>query len=205
MGKSYRLSPLNIFSFQSAKSAKRPLNCPSPLICSIKPLNPLNHYELNLLHLKHGRLETGDRRCETADRRQETGDGRREAGYRRQDTGDRIQKTWDRIQETGDMWKTQKTGEGRWERVLRLSEKFSAINLAAEFIKFLRPLIANRKCILAVAAKSAKWGYIFLKQFFGSKKNLADVAVLANDKLSAINYLVLLGNTPHCKISAQNL
>ena len=61
------------------------------------------------------------------------------------------------------------------------------------------------RSILAVAAKSAKWGYIFLKQFFGSMKNLADVAVLANDKLSAINYLVLLGNTPHCKISAQNL
>ena len=115
MGKSYRLSPLNIFSFQSAKSAKRPLNCPSPLICSIKPLNPLNHYELNLLHLKHGRLETGDRRCETADRRQETGDGRREAGDRRQDTGDRIQKTGDRIQETGDRRQVKDTEDRRGE------------------------------------------------------------------------------------------
>ena len=39
-----------------------------------------------------------------------------------------------------------------------ISEKFSGYNLAGEFGKFLRTLIANRKYILAVAAKSAKWG-----------------------------------------------
>ena len=205
MGKSYRLSPLNIFSFQSAKSAKRVKTAKLPKSANLLHKTAKSAKSLWIKSAALKARETWDRRQEMWDSRQETGDGRREAGDRRQDTGDRIQKTGDRIQETGDRWKTQKTGEGRWERVLRLPEKFSAINLAAEFIKFLRPLIANRKCILAVAAKSAKWGYIFLKQFFGSMKNLADVAVLANDKLSAINYLVLLGNTPHCKISAQNL
>ena len=37
-------------------------------------------------------------------------------------------------------------------------KKFSAYNLAAEFGKFFRKLIANRKFKLAVIAKSAKWG-----------------------------------------------
>ena len=37
-------------------------------------------------------------------------------------------------------------------------EKFSTYNLAAELSKFLRTLIANKKCKLAVAAKFSKWG-----------------------------------------------
>ena len=74
----------------------RTLNWPSPLICYIKPLNPLNHYELNLQQLQ----ETGDRRQE------ETGNtelGRQETGEVRQETGGRRQEAGDRRQETGDM------------------------------------------------------------------------------------------------------
>ena len=41
----------------------------------------------------------------------------------------------------------------------------SAYNLAGELIKFLEPLIANRKYNLAVAAKSAKWGLKSLAVF----------------------------------------
>ena len=41
----------------------------------------------------------------------------------------------------------KKTGERGQERVLlHLLDKFGDYNLAAEFIKFLRTLIANQKC-----------------------------------------------------------
>ena len=52
------------------------LNYPRPLICSIKPLNPLNRYELNLQHLQHGRQETRYMIQDTGYMRQETGDVR---------------------------------------------------------------------------------------------------------------------------------
>ena len=57
-----------------------------------------------------------------------------------------------------------------------ISEKFSAYNLADEFINFKKTLIANRKYKLAVAAKSANWGKFFLA-VFRWMKNLADLAV----------------------------
>ena len=50
---------------------------------------------------------------------------------------------------------SQIPGSGRLR--LRNPEKFSAYNLAGEFFKILRTLIANRKYKLAAADKSAKW------------------------------------------------
>ena len=85
-------------------SAKKfAINPLSPLICFIKPLNPLNHNELNLQHLpvhystgdvsqnQSKGLETGDRRKKTGDVRQEN--RRRETGERRQEKGDRRKET----------------------------------------------------------------------------------------------------------------
>ena len=85
------------------------LNCPSPQIYSIKSLNPLYRYKLNLQHLQPGRRETGDRGHKTGDGRQKTGDRRRETGDRRQETRDGRQETRDKRQETGD--KRQETGD----------------------------------------------------------------------------------------------
>ena len=60
-------------SLQPAKSAKSvkiaKLTTVSPLIFSIKPLNLLNCYELNL---QFGRKEAGERRRKIEDRKKET-------------------------------------------------------------------------------------------------------------------------------------
>ena len=83
--------------------ALRLLNCPSLLICTIKPQN---HYQL---HLQHGRRETedigqetGDWRWETRGRRRETETGgkRQEAKDRRQETGGGSREMGDRRRET---------------------------------------------------------------------------------------------------------
>ena len=68
-------------------------------------------------------------------------------GDRRWETGDGRQETADRRQENG------------FSDVI--SEKFSAFNLAGEFINFLRTRIHNQKYKIAVATKSAKWGQFF--------------------------------------------
>ena len=88
------------------------LNCPSPQICSIRLLNPLYRYKLNLQHLQYS---MGDVRQETWGH--ETEDGRQKTGDRRRETGDRRQETGDRRQETGDK---------RQERVLCTDRKKSA-------------------------------------------------------------------------------
>ena len=90
------------------------LNCPSPLICSIKSLTPLN-----LQHLQHWRRETGDRKQQ---------DERREKGGRRQETEegkqrDRRLETEDGRLETG----RRETGERRRESVLCTDGKITAI------------------------------------------------------------------------------
>ena len=75
---------------------------PTPLICSIKPLNPLNHYQLNLQHPQHGRRETNDRRRKKGGKRKEARDRRRETGGERQEAGDKMQETRDRKLEMED-------------------------------------------------------------------------------------------------------
>ena len=85
--------------------------------------------------------------------------GRQQAGDRSRKTGDGRQETEDRRLETGDG--RQEMGAGRLRGLFDvISKKFYTYNLAGEFDKFLRTLIANRKYKLAVpvAAKSAKWG-----------------------------------------------
>ena len=59
-----------------------------------------------------------------------------------------------------------------------VSKKFSAYSLVAEISKYLKNLIANPKCKLAVAAKSAMCGKKKLADF-RSMNNLADLAILA--------------------------
>ena len=49
----------------------------------------------------------------------------------------------------------------------------------AEFSKFLKMLIDNQKCKLAVAGKSAKWGKKIFAVFHWTK-HFADLAVLAD-------------------------
>ena len=92
--------------------------------------------------------EMGDRRQETEGRKWETGGGKHEMGDGRQETGGGRQETVDGRQETVEGYSGV------------ISEKFSAYNLAGEFVLSLRTLIANKKYTgrLAVAAKSAKWG-----------------------------------------------
>ena len=72
------------------------------------------------------------------------------------------------IQETGD--RRHYTGGGRHQTGEGFSdvlyEKFSTYDLAGEFVKIVRTLIANnRKYKLAIAAKSTKWGKQNLSSF----------------------------------------
>ena len=66
----------------SPLKAIRLLNCPSLLICSVKPLNPLIIETRGGIQRRDGRQKTGERRMEAIDRRWETGDGRQEKGDR---------------------------------------------------------------------------------------------------------------------------
>ena len=97
-------------------------------------------------------------------------------GDRRQETGDWKQETRDRRLETGD--RRWETGEGIYETgedSITSLQKFCTYILVAELINFLRMLIPNRKCKLAVAIKSAMGGKICLLQFFPLTKNLVDL------------------------------